>query len=56
MTLAGDRVQTEEKLATNQAEQPYSARTENLDIDEQENLPGKAIEDAEKEEVDNKKD
>lgn len=50
MTLAGERVQTEEKLAIgsrNQAEQPYSARTENLDIDEQEALPGKVIEEAE---------
>ena len=46
MTSAGDRVQTEEKLTTNQAEQPYSARTENLDIDDHEVFPGKVIEEA----------
>ena len=52
MTSAGERVQTEEKLASgsgNQAEQPYSARTENLDIDDHEVFPGKVIEEAEKE-------
>ena len=52
MTIEGDRVQTEEKLAVEPGDhsvQPETARTETQATDEKERLPGtdKIIEDAE---------